>query len=88
MNATTADGARQEAANFARAIDSAGGRLDLPPVMDYENNPKGLTPAQISEVAHAFWMKWRGLPGVSQSYTRAMFLLPSLILHFLCINCG
>ncbi|MGQ3477757.1 GH25 family lysozyme [Paenibacillus sp. TY11] len=63
LNATTADGARQEAANFARAIDSAGGRLDLPPVMDYENNPKGLTPAQISEVAHAFLDEMEKLTG-------------------------
>lgn len=63
LNATTADGARQEAANFARAIDSAGGRLDLPPVMDYENNPKGLTPAQISEVAHAFLDEMERLTG-------------------------
>lgn len=63
LNATTADGARQEATNFARAIDSAGGRLDLPPVMDYENNPKGLTPAQISEVAHAFLDEMERLTG-------------------------
>lgn len=54
LNATTVDGARQEAANFARAIESAGGRLDLPPVMDYENNPKGISTVQINEVAHAF----------------------------------
>ncbi|MEC0181523.1 GH25 family lysozyme [Paenibacillus peoriae] len=54
LNATTVDGARQEAANFARAIESAGGRLDLPPVMDYENNPKGISTAQINEVARAF----------------------------------
>ncbi|QDY83284.1 AMIN domain-containing protein [Paenibacillus polymyxa] len=63
LNATTVDGARQEAANFARALDSAGGRLDLPPVMDYENNPKGLTPAQISEVAHAFLDEMEKLTG-------------------------
>ncbi|MEK5320684.1 GH25 family lysozyme [Paenibacillus sp. FSL L8-0644] len=63
LNATTADGARQEAANFARALDSAGGRLDLPPVMDYENNPKGLTPAQINEVAHAFLDEMERLTG-------------------------
>ncbi|TKH42105.1 1,4-beta-N-acetylmuramidase [Paenibacillus terrae] len=63
LNATTADGARQEAANFARAIESAGGSLDLPPVMDYENNPKGLTPAQISEVAHAFLDETEKLTG-------------------------
>ncbi|WP_328800318.1 GH25 family lysozyme [Paenibacillus sp. LX16] len=63
LNATTADGARQEAANFVRAIDSAGGRLDLPPVMDYENNPKGLTPVQISEVAHAFLDEMERLTG-------------------------
>ncbi|ASR46798.1 1,4-beta-N-acetylmuramidase [Paenibacillus kribbensis] len=63
LNATTADGARQEAANFARAIDSAGGRLDLPPVLDYENNPKNLTPAQISEVAHAFLDEMEKLTG-------------------------
>ncbi|WP_263560582.1 GH25 family lysozyme [Paenibacillus polymyxa] len=63
LNATTVDGARQEAANFARALDSAGGRLDLPPVMDYENNPKGLTSAQISEVAHAFLDEMEKLTG-------------------------
>ncbi|WP_025715606.1 GH25 family lysozyme [Paenibacillus sp. 1-18] len=63
LNATTADGARLEAANFARAIDSAGGRLDLPPVLDYENNPKGLTSAQISEVAHAFLDEMEKLTG-------------------------
>ncbi|MGW8957192.1 GH25 family lysozyme [Paenibacillus sp. NPDC055715] len=63
LNATTTDGARQEAANFARAIESAGGRLDLPPVLDYENNPKGLTPAQISEVAHAFLDETEKLTG-------------------------
>ncbi|WP_226001916.1 GH25 family lysozyme [Paenibacillus sp. BJ-4] len=63
LNATTTDGARQEAANFARAIDSAGGRLDLPPVLDYENNPKGLTSAQISEVAHAFLDEMEKLTG-------------------------
>ncbi|MGW9530523.1 GH25 family lysozyme [Paenibacillus terrae] len=63
LNATTTDGARQEAANFARAIESAGGRLDLPPVLDYENNPKGLTPAQISEVAHAFLDEMEKLTG-------------------------
>ncbi|KJD43471.1 GH25 family lysozyme [Paenibacillus terrae] len=63
LNATTTDGARQEAANFARAIESAGGSLDLPPVMDYENNPKGLTPAQISEVAHAFLDETEKLTG-------------------------
>ncbi|MGG4217502.1 GH25 family lysozyme [Paenibacillus jamilae] len=63
LNATTVDGARQEAANFARALDSAGGRLDLPPVMDYENNPKGLTPVQISEVAHAFLDEMEKLTG-------------------------
>ncbi|MFK4340833.1 MULTISPECIES: GH25 family lysozyme [unclassified Paenibacillus] len=63
LNATTTDGARQEAANFARAIESAGGSLDLPPVMDYENNPKGLTPSQISEVAHAFLDETEKLTG-------------------------
>ncbi|WP_025685336.1 GH25 family lysozyme [Paenibacillus maysiensis] len=63
LNATTTDGARQEAANFARALESAGGRLDLPPVLDYENNPKGLSPAQISEVAHAFLDETEKLTG-------------------------
>jgi lysozyme len=63
LNATTADGARQEAANFARAIDSAGGRLDLPPVLDYENNPKGISTAQINGVAHAFLDEVENLTG-------------------------
>lgn len=39
-SATTPEMARQEAANFAKAIKDAGGiqAFDLPPVMDYESN--------------------------------------------------
>ncbi|AWB44104.1 1,4-beta-N-acetylmuramidase [Paenibacillus sp. CAA11] len=56
LDATTTQDAKLQAANFAQAIEEAGGisQLDLPPVMDYEDNPGKLTAAQIRSVAHAF----------------------------------
>ncbi|WP_433946220.1 glycoside hydrolase family 25 protein [Paenibacillus sp. SN-8-1] len=56
LNATTLDDARAEASNFAAAIQVAGGAdsFELPPVLDYENNPGGLSAAQITAVAIAF----------------------------------
>ncbi|MDT3424840.1 GH25 family lysozyme M1 (1,4-beta-N-acetylmuramidase) [Paenibacillus forsythiae] len=56
LNAVTPENARLEADNFASAIEEAGGisQLDMPPVMDYENNPGKLAPEEIREVARAF----------------------------------
>lgn len=56
LNAQTQEDARLEARNFAAAIQSAGGimRFTLPLVMDYENNPGGLSPEQITKVALVF----------------------------------
>ncbi|MFC3802789.1 GH25 family lysozyme [Cohnella sp. GCM10012308] len=57
--------AQLEAANFAESIAAAGGvqLLDLPPVMDYENNPGGLSQAKINEVAMAFLAELERLTG-------------------------
>lgn len=58
--------AKAEAANFYAAIRAAGGigRLDLPPVMDYENNPGSLSKLQINAVAAAFLAEIERLSGV------------------------
>ncbi|MFC3802735.1 glycoside hydrolase family 25 protein [Cohnella sp. GCM10012308] len=57
--------AKAEAANFAGAISAAGGvqLLDLPPVMDYENNPGNLKQTQINAVAMAFLGELERLTG-------------------------
>jgi lysozyme len=56
MNADTIEAAQNEAANFAAAMISAGGasRLELPPVLDYEENPSGISKTEINKVARAF----------------------------------
>lgn len=56
VNATTAAAARQEATNFVTRLNEAGGvsSFDLPPVMDYENNPGNLSKSGINAVALAF----------------------------------
>ncbi|MUT65264.1 glycoside hydrolase family 25 protein [Paenibacillus sp. NEAU-GSW1] len=66
VNATSTEAAKQEANNFACAIADAGGisLLDLPPVMDYENNPGGLSGSEISAVAKAFLSEVENLVGV------------------------
>lgn len=65
VNATTEAAAKAEAANFANAISAAGGAelLDLPPVMDYENNPGNLSKPQINAVAIAFLTEVERLTG-------------------------
>lgn len=65
VDATTEAAARAEAANFAGAIAAAGGvqLLDFPPVMDYENNPGGLSQTQINAVAMAFLAELERLTG-------------------------
>lgn len=58
--------ARAEAANFYATIRAAGGidSLDLPPVMDYEDNKGGLSRSQINAVAAAFLTEIERLSGV------------------------
>lgn len=66
LDATSAAGAKQEAANFAAAITAAGGidLFQLPPVMDYESNPGNLNKSQINAVAEAFLTEVERLTGV------------------------
>lgn len=56
VNAASEGAAKVEAGNFYAAIQSAGGiaAMNLPPVMDYEDNKSGLSKAQINAVAAAF----------------------------------
>lgn len=65
VTSQSVDAAREEAANFMGAITAAGGidLLDLPPVMDYENNPGQLTKAQINAVAESFLTTVESLSG-------------------------
>ena len=55
FRATSTDGAKDERRN-ASTLNKVGGAkaLQLPPVMDYENNPGNLSKAQINTVAKAF----------------------------------
>ncbi|MFD1774519.1 glycoside hydrolase family 25 protein [Paenibacillus rhizophilus] len=66
VRAVSEDEAKAEAANFNDAIQAAGGidGLDLPPVMDYENNPSRLSKERISAVAAAFLSEIERLTGV------------------------
>ncbi|CAI6086716.1 GH25 family lysozyme [Cohnella sp. JJ-181] len=65
VDAKTEAEAKREAANFAGAIAAAGGGqlLDLPPVMDYENNPGNLSRTQINAVAMTFLGELERLTG-------------------------
>lgn len=65
FRATSTDGAKAEAAHYANTLQKAGGAqtLQLPPVMDYENNPGNLSKAQINAVAKAFLTELERLTG-------------------------
>lgn len=65
VNAVNAEKARQEAAHFASRLNEVGGAaaLDLPPVMDYENNPGKLSKSAINIVAKAFLQEVERLSG-------------------------
>lgn len=56
FTATSQDEAIAEARFFVNTIQKAGGPalFDLPPVLDYENNPKGISTTQMNVVAKAF----------------------------------
>ncbi|NUU74040.1 GH25 family lysozyme [Paenibacillus xylanilyticus] len=66
LRATSAEVAKAEAAHYAKSLEAVGGvkALQLPPVMDYENNPGGISKAQINIVAKAFLTELERLTGV------------------------
>lgn len=63
---TTVEIAKAEAAHYANTLSQIGGAkaLQLPPVMDYENNPGNLSKAQMNTVAKAFLTELQRLTGV------------------------
>jgi len=65
FRATSTDGSKAEAAHYAKSLEAIGGAkaLQLPPVMDYENNPGNLSKAQINVVAKAFLTELERLTG-------------------------
>ncbi|MDY7989743.1 GH25 family lysozyme [Paenibacillus polymyxa] len=65
LDATSVDAAKAEARHFAEVLEQVGGgkSLDLPPVMDYENNPGNLSKTLISAVALAFLLELERLTG-------------------------
>ncbi|MGZ0040044.1 glycoside hydrolase family 25 protein [Paenibacillus ottowii] len=65
VDATTVNAAKAEARHFAEVLDQVGGAkaLDLPAVMDYENNPGGLSSAAIHEIALAFLTEFERVSG-------------------------
>ncbi|MCH6187527.1 glycoside hydrolase family 25 protein [Paenibacillus polymyxa] len=65
LDATTVEAAKAEARHFAEVLEQVGGgkTLDLPPVMDYENNRGNLSKTLISAVALAFLLELERLTG-------------------------
>ncbi len=62
LTATSSATAQAEAAHFVSVMQSIG-TMDLPPVMDYENNPSNLTAQQINTVALTFLQEVERLSG-------------------------
>ncbi|APB75643.1 GH25 family lysozyme [Paenibacillus polymyxa] len=65
LDATSVEAAKAEARHFAEVLEQVGGRksLDLPLVMDYENNPGNLSKTLISAVALSFLLELERLTG-------------------------
>ncbi|WP_226003159.1 GH25 family lysozyme [Paenibacillus sp. BJ-4] len=65
IDATSTEAAKAEARHFAKVLDQVGGAkaLNLPAVMDYENNPGMLSKTLISAVALAFLLELERLTG-------------------------
>ncbi|WP_441926243.1 glycoside hydrolase family 25 protein [Paenibacillus sp. 2TAF8] len=63
---TSVEIAKAEAAHYANTLNQIGGAktLQLPPVMDYENNPENLSKAQMNTVAKVFLTELQRLTGV------------------------
>lgn len=63
VDATTMEAARAEARHFHATMQTAGVEFDLPPVMDYENNPGNISKSAINDVAEAFLQEIERLTG-------------------------
>lgn len=65
VNAVNVADAKLEAAHFVDRVQEAGGvaRFDLPPVMDYENNPGNLSKSALNSVALAFLQEVERISG-------------------------
>ncbi|ANY72105.1 hypothetical protein BBD41_05595 [Paenibacillus ihbetae] len=65
LAAASVVGARQEAKHFVETMKKAGplAWFDLPPALDYENNPAGISRAAINQVAAAFLEEVERLTG-------------------------
>ncbi|MBE0340900.1 glycoside hydrolase [Paenibacillus sp. 28ISP30-2] len=65
VDATSVEAAKAEARHFAEVLEQIGGAkaLDLPAVMDYENNPGNLSKTLISAVALAFLLELERVTG-------------------------
>lgn len=65
LGAASAAAARQEAKHFVETMKKAGplAWFDLPPVLDYENNPAGISRAAINQAAAAFLEEVERLTG-------------------------
>ncbi|WP_264453535.1 GH25 family lysozyme [Paenibacillus polymyxa] len=65
VDAISVEAAKAEARHFAEVLEQVGGgkALDLPPVMDYENNLGNLSKTLISAVALAFLIELERLTG-------------------------
>ncbi|MCM3041728.1 glycoside hydrolase family 25 protein [Paenibacillus motobuensis] len=61
---TTVDAAKAAAKMFYNAIQYAGVKFDLPPVLDYESKSSGLSAAGTTAVAKAFLEEIKRLTGV------------------------
>ncbi|GAA0382759.1 glycoside hydrolase family 25 protein [Paenibacillus motobuensis] len=75
---TTADAAKSAARTFYNAIQSAGVKFDLPPVLDYESKSSSLSIAGATTVAKVFLEELARLTGV----TPILYTYPAFIGNF------
>lgn len=75
---TTAEAAKAAAKMFHNAIQSAGVKFDLPPVLDYESKSSGLSVSGATVVAKAFLEEIKRLTGV----TPILYTYPAFIGNF------
>ncbi|WP_334077359.1 glycoside hydrolase family 25 protein [Paenibacillus sanfengchensis] len=64
VDAVSPEAARKQAQHFVRTLQGVGTPFTLPPVMDYENNPAGLSRPQINQIARAFLSEVERLIGI------------------------
>ena len=75
---TTAEAAKAAARTFHKAIQSAGVKFDLPPVLDYESKTSGLSAAGTTAVAKAFLSEIERLTDL----TPILYTYPAFIGNF------